>query len=283
MAMQMNTVATPQYTVSSFPYNNNNATMCQLNTYDGYMPYFFADIYTLQLPAGLFTITATMAPGASGAQDIAMILYDSNGNQVATGLPNANGNYPLDSPGTFQFTGPGGTYTLVLESYGAAYTGRVPLSALHLQSISGAGAHGEHRDVRSEHSDDLLLLHHRLGERDRERCFMAATGAPAGSVTATLDGANSQTVNLTNGTASLSWTITPSGSNHTVNATYNPMGNTAGSPAGPWLACPPASLTLPVIPLTTIYVGGNYFGQFSSTTYSGPGANTSPDRNQRLL
>ena len=30
-----------------------------------------------------------------------------------------------------------------------------------------------------------------------------------------------------------------------------------------------------MIPLTTIFVGGNYPGQFSSTTYNGPGANTS--------
>ena len=137
MAMQINTVAAPQYTVSSFPYNNNNATMCQLNTYNGYMSYFFADMYTLQLPAGLFIITATMAPGASGAQDIAMILYDVNGNQVATGLPNANGNYPLDSPGTFQFTtSTAGTYTLVLESDGAAFTGPGAAYQPYIYSLS---------------------------------------------------------------------------------------------------------------------------------------------------
>ena len=109
MVMQMITFNNPSYTASSFPYTNNNVTLCSFNNYMfGEGGELFLDIYSVQLPPGLFTFTATMAPGPSGIQDIMMLLSDSNGNWVATATPNANGNYPLDSPATFQFTSTGG-------------------------------------------------------------------------------------------------------------------------------------------------------------------------------
>ena len=65
-----------------------------------------------------------------------MLFMDSNGNWVTFATPNANGNYPLDSPATFQFTSTGGTYTLFLQSYAAGFTGLGAAYQPYIYSLS---------------------------------------------------------------------------------------------------------------------------------------------------
>ena len=67
MVMQMITFNNPQYTAISFPYTNSNVTLCSFNNYMfGEGGELFLDIYSVQLPPGLFTFTATMRQDLPG-------------------------------------------------------------------------------------------------------------------------------------------------------------------------------------------------------------------------